>query len=203
MAATVPDWKLWEAWRPAQVTEFLEGLDVPWYIAAGWAIDLFLGEERREHEDLEIAVPNLRFDEVAGRLEGLDVFVITGPGEGMPLHEARDRLMDTHQTWIRDPESGRWRFDMFREPSDGDTWVCRREPALRMPYAQLIERTEAGIPYGRPEVILLFKAKHSHQEKNARDFEDTVPRLDGERRAWLREALERVHPAHEWLEELA
>ena len=72
---------------------------------------------------------------------------------------------------------------MFREPSDGDTWICRREPAIRMPYERLIEWTDDGIPYGRPEVILLFKAKHAHLGKNERDFAATVPRLDAERRA--------------------
>jgi hypothetical protein len=71
-----------------------------------------------------------------------------------------------------------------------------------MPYARLIERTPDGIPYGRPEVILLFKAKHSHMEKNRADFADSLPLLDEARRRWLREALERVHPGHEWLEEL-
>jgi hypothetical protein len=202
VTAIVPDFELWEAWRPAQVAELLAGVKVPWYVAAGWAIDLYLGEERREHEDLEIAVPNLRFDELAPRLEGFDVFLITGPGEATQVREARDRLADTHQTWILDPGAGRWRFDVFREPSDGDTWVCRREPALRMPYARLIERNPDGIPYGRPEVVLLFKAKHAHQEKNRADFADTLPRLGPDRRAWLRDALERVHPGHEWLEEL-
>jgi Aminoglycoside-2''-adenylyltransferase len=202
MTAFVPEIEAWEAWRPEEVTELLGDIDVPWYVAAGWAIDLFLGEDRREHEDLEIAVPNVRFDEVAERLEGFDIFVITGPAEATALAEARDRLADTHQTWIREPGWGKWRFDIFREPSDGDTWICRREPALRMPYARLIEHSDGGIPYGRPEVILFFKAKHAQQEKNERDFADTLPRLDGERRGWLRDALELVHPGHAWLEEL-
>jgi hypothetical protein len=135
-------------------------------------------------------------------LDGFEVFVITGRAEATPLGDARDRLMDTHQTWIREPASGCWRFDVFREPSDGDSWICRREPAIRMPYEQLIEWTDDGIPYGRPEVVLLFKAKHAHMEKNERDFAVTLPRLDAERRAWLRDALERVHPGHRWLEEL-
>ena len=49
--------------------------------------------------------------------------------------------MDTHQTWVREPATGKWRVDFFREPSDGDTWICRREPAIRLPYEQVIERT--------------------------------------------------------------
>jgi Aminoglycoside-2''-adenylyltransferase len=203
MTAIVPDWKLWDPWRPEQIADFLAGLAVPWYVAAGWAIDLFHGEERREHEDLEIAVPNARFGEVAGLLEGFEVFVITAPQEATPLADAWGQLEDTHQTWVREPGSSSWRFDLFREPSEGDSWICRREPTITMPYGRLIERTPDGIPYGRPEVILLFKAKHARMEKNRADFADTLPLLGEARRVWLRDALERVHPGHEWLEELA
>src|SRR5262249_15042808 len=135
-------------------------------------------------------------------LGGFEVFVITGRAEATPLAEARDRLMDTHQTWIREPASGKWRFDLFREPSEGNTWICRREPAIRLPYEQVIEWTDNGIPYGRPEIVLLFKAKHVGEPKNQADFEATLPRLDTSRREWLRNALERVHPGHPWLAEL-
>ena len=47
----------WDPWRPADVTRRLAGVTVPWYVAGGWAIDLFLGRTTREHADLEIAVP--------------------------------------------------------------------------------------------------------------------------------------------------
>jgi hypothetical protein len=197
-----PDDAEWDAWTPQEAARRLADVDVPWAVSAGWAIDLFLGRERREHEDLEIAVPGTRFDELVPALDGFEIYVITDHAEATPLAEARDRLMDTHQTWVREPATGKWRFDVFREPSDGATWICRREPALRMPYARLIEHTADGIPYGRPEVVLLFKARHSHQEKNRADLEAVLPYLDGDRRAWLRDALARVHPGHEWLEAL-
>jgi Aminoglycoside-2''-adenylyltransferase len=197
-----PDFSKWDAWRPEAVARIFEDVRLPWYVAAGWALELFRGEQRREHEDLELAVPNTRFDELAAVLEGFEVFLITGPTEATPLAEARDRLADTQQTWIREPATGLWRFDVFREPSDGDTWICRREPAIRMPYATLIERSDDGIPYGRPEVVLLFKAKHAREQKNQADFEATLPLLDSSRVEWLRGALERVHPGHRWLEAL-
>jgi hypothetical protein len=197
-----PDFSKWDAWRPEAVARLFEGVRLPWYVAAGWALELFRGEQRREHEDLELAVPNTRFDELAAVLEGFEVFVITGRAEATPLAEARDRLAGTQQTWIREPATGLWRFDVFREPSDGDTWICRREPAIRMPYATLIERTDDGIPYGRPEVVLLFKAKHAQEQKNQADFEATLPLLDSSRVEWLRDALQRVHPGHRWLEAL-
>jgi hypothetical protein len=159
----------------------LADVDVPWYVAAGWGLDLFLGRQTREHEDLEIAVPRARLAQI------LDAF------PGYELHAA-----SSHQTWLREPATGLWRLDVFAEPSDGDTWVCRREEQIRLPYAQVIERTAGGVPYGRPEIILLFKAKRARPKDDA-DFETVLPELDATRRRWLADALDLVHPGHRWL----
>jgi Aminoglycoside-2''-adenylyltransferase len=175
---------------------------VRWYVAAGWAIDLFLGGAHREHEDLEIAVPNDRLDEIVSAFPELEFCVITGPQEATPLADARDRLSDTHQTWVREPETELWRFDLFREPSDGDTWLCRRDETIRLPYDQVIVQTGDRIPYCRPEIALLFKAKHAHRDRDQADFEAAVPLLEPERRQWLAEALARIHPGHPWLESI-
>jgi hypothetical protein len=194
----------WDAWRPEEAFRRLAGIQAPWYVAAGWAIDLFLGGGLREHEDLELAVPNARFAEVATALGDLEVFVIGTPANGLATRYAdvsAEAMAETHQTWFRDAESEQWRLDVFREPSDGDTWICRRDDRLRMPYAELIEHTPDGIPYGRPEVVLLYKAKHSRPKDDA-DFAAALPRLAPERRAWLAGALELVHPGHRWLESL-
>jgi hypothetical protein len=100
-------------------------------------------------------------------------------------------------------ERGRpcWRLDVFREPSDCDTWVCRRDGTIRMGYEELIRRTDEGIPYLRPDVTLLFKAKHA-RAKDDGDFAAALPLLDAGSRRWLRDALELVHPGHRWLPEL-
>jgi hypothetical protein len=60
-----------------------------------------------------------------------------------------------HQTWLRDPVSGQFLFDVFREPHEGGTWICRRHTSLRLPYDAIIERTSDGIPYLVPELVLL------------------------------------------------
>jgi len=192
----------WDAWRPEEAQRLLAGVRVPWYVAAGWAIDLFHGGQRREHEDLELAAPNGRILELAEALDAYEIFVITGPREATPLADALDQLEETHQTWVLDREAELWRLDIFREPSDGDTWISRRDPSIRLPYDRVIEWTDDGIPYGRPEIVLLYKAKHSHRERDQQDFADTLPLLDAERRRWLADALARVHPGHAWLDQL-
>jgi hypothetical protein len=194
----------WDAWRPEEAAKRLAGVQAPWYVAAGWAIDLFLGGQRREHEDLELAIPAGSLDEVVDALAGLEVFVVGVPSQGLvtPLERARDSLAETHQTWLREPETGLWRLDLFREPGDGATWICRRDERIRLPYGDVIARTADGIPYGRPEVVLLCKAKHAHRENDQADFEAAVPLLEPQARERLGEWLELVHPGHRWLAEL-
>ena len=69
------------------------------------------------------------------------------------------------------------------------------------PIGEIELRSASGIPIVAPEIQLLYKAKH-HLDKDERDFRATVGRLSDERRSWLREALEIVHPGDPWLAEL-
>ena len=198
-----PDVKLWDAWHPAVAAERLADLDAPWYVAAGWALDLFRGRQTREHEDLEIAVPQGRFAELRRALADLDVFVPVGEGLVSPLDGlTADEFAATHQTWFREPSTGRWRLDVFREPSHSKTWICRRDTRLRRPFADVIHRTADGIPYGAPEIVLLYKAKHAARTKDEADFAAVRPLLTAAQRAWLCDALTLVHPGHRWLEAL-
>jgi len=105
------------------------------------------------------------------------------------------------QTWVREPGGGPYRLDIFREPHDGGIWICRRDPAIRRPYAEVITATRDGIPYLVPEVVLLFKAKHSRPKDEA-DFGGALPLLTTAQKAWLAAALARVHPGHHWLSRL-
>jgi hypothetical protein len=201
-----PDLSLWDAWRPEQAAALLAGVRAPWYVAGGWAIELFLREERREHADLEIAVPREGFAEIAEGLAGFELFIpdgdLTDRGLVWPFDQAPKALDGHHQTWVREPATGRWRLDVFREPSDGDTWIFRRDKRIRLPYGAVIERTDDGIPYARPEIVLLFKAKHHERPKNEADLAAVLPSLEPIRCGWLAEALALVHPGHPWLKRI-
>jgi len=38
--------ELWEAWIPSEVAQRLTRVSAPWYIAAGWALELFTSDAR-------------------------------------------------------------------------------------------------------------------------------------------------------------
>jgi hypothetical protein len=189
---------VWDPWDPAEVARRLAGVTAPWYVAAGWALDLWHGRQTRPHHDIEIAVPAGAFDQVREALPGY-VLEPVGSGRRWPLGD--DTLRVTHQTWVREPDTGVYRLDVFREPHDGDIWICRRDPRIRLPYAWIVHRTADGIPYLAPEIVLLFKAKATRPHDEA-DLDRALPRLDDRRRAWLRWAVGRVHPGHPWLDRI-
>jgi hypothetical protein len=174
-------------------------VDVPWYVAAGWSLDLFRGEQTREHADLEIGVPADAFPAVRHALSDLELWVV---GDGLAHPVSPETLAAHHQTWGREPGTGIWRLDVMREPWDGDTWICRRDSRIRRPRELLVEHTADGIPYAAPEIALLFKAK-AVRPKDEDDFASVLPLLEDSRRRWLADALTLVHPGHPWLEALA
>ena len=192
-----PDLDAWDAWPPDEIAARLANIPVPWCVVGGWALDLYLGAQRREHADLEIAVPADRFDHVATALPDVDFFTV-GDGHAWPVAGNRELFDAHHQTWGWDRAAGRWRVDVFREPHDGDVWIARRDHRIRMPYDQLIKRTQTGIPYARPEVILFFKAK-APRAKDEDDFAAMSAHLPPDARRWLRNALMLAHPGHDWI----
>ncbi|MGW6286577.1 nucleotidyltransferase domain-containing protein [Streptomyces sp. NPDC055107] len=187
------------SWTPVEVAQRLAGVSVPWCVAAGWALDLFRGGQTRVHGDIEIAIPEAGFPEVRRRFPG---YVFDAAGSGRIWEDARpETLAAVHQTWLRDPATGNYLLDVFREPHDGDTWICRRDARIRLPYSEIVHHTGDGIPYLAPELVLLFKAKHA-RPKDRRDFDATVPHLTRTQRTTLAELLARVHPGHAWLTDL-
>jgi len=86
-----------------------------------------------------------------------------------------------------------------------EVWKYRRESLVIRSLDRTGLRTESGIPYLAPELVLLFKSRNtSNQErlKDQSDFELALPHLDPERRAWLHWALVATSPDHPWINQL-
>lgn len=184
---------------PSEVARRLAGISTPWYVAAGWALDLFRGRQTRAHGDTEIAIPAASFPQVRDRFPG---YVFDAAGSGRIWEDATPEVLAAvHQTWLRDPATGNYLLDVFREPHDGDIWICRRDETLRLPYSDIVQHTQDGIPYLAPELVLLFKAKHA-RPKDQTDFEATVPHMTSAQRETLAGLLARIHPEHPWIADL-
>lgn len=190
----------WRAWSPREAAERLTAA-VPsarWAVAGGWAIDLHLGRTTRPHDDLEVSVLAAQVPAVLAAFAHPDwQWVVPADGRLHPPGAA----VDSHQNWLWSPVEHAFVLDVFRESHEADTWICRRDPAVRRPWREVVRTSDGGVPYLSPEVVLLFKAKH-RREKDEADLRAALPSLDGDGRAWLADALARVHPGHPWQESL-
>ena len=190
----------WEPLAPQQVAELLRGVDVPWWIAGGWALDLFAGRQTRAHGDIEISV--FRGDEakVRERLKGWEFF-IADTGTLTPLRDDEALPPASHALWCRERGRDAWQLEILVEERDGERWVYRRDPRIGANVRDLGRFNNYGIPYIRPDVQLLYKSKSSRGVDES-DLIALLPRLDAYQRATLSAWISAGEPTHRWLARL-
>lgn len=191
----------WEAIRPTDVADLLDGFPGPWWIAGGWALDLFVGRQTRDHDDIDVAI--LRRDQLRlhDHLRDWDLRFAT-PGHVLEPWDGRPLAASVHVLWARRSHAvtAPWTCEfVLNEERDG-CWAFRRNLAVKRALEGIC--LHAGtLPYLRPEIVLLYKAKEP-TEKDELDFATVEPRLSPSERRWLHVALESTHPGHRWLERL-
>jgi len=191
----------WEPLSLEAVKQLLAPITVPWWIAGGRALDMFIGHETRAHADIDVAV--LRRDQQAFReaLGKWDVR-IAHAGDFIPWKRGETITdPDHHEIWARETPDGPWRLELLFEENDGKRWVYRRDPRIGLNVADLGRRDANGIQFVRPEVTLLYKSK-SPRPVDETDFLYALPRLDVAQKGWLVGALYMLDPTHRWLERL-
>ena len=201
---------------PQQAQELLWLYDRPWWIAGGWALDLWLGRQTREHADIEIAIP--RRDQLALRsfmsqFRFTQVMRADGSSAEQPL--PADALVEPpqHELHARrvtgaghDPLA-LMQCEVLLNEIDGGVWRYRRDQRVSLPLERLGGKNADGLPYLAPEVVLLYKAGLWRDgaplaQKDDADFSAVLPHLPSAARYWLREAIATAHPGHPWLLEL-
>jgi len=178
----------------------MRGFDRPWFVAGGWALDLFLNCVSRPHADVEIAL--FREDQQALRqhLAGLQFEKVVG-GERVPWSVDEWLAAPVHEIHGRVSSESAGQLEFLLNEREGEEWVYRRNAAVRCRASDIGLRSGAGVPFLRPEVVLLYKAK-AQGPIDERDFVVVAPALGSASRGWLREALELCHPGHHWLDAL-
>jgi hypothetical protein len=185
----------WDAVSPREAVEWFANVPVPWWIAGGWAIDLFLGRETRPHGDLDVGVLRRNVGEVLRSFPGSEAFEAKDGALTRLLH--RSPRSDVNCLWCRGVGAPRWKLELLLDESEGESWVYRRDPQIRRDLRSVVHHSRDGIPYLAPEVQLLYKAKHA-RARDERDFAVVLPHLTIEARDWLRQSLVRTLPSHPW-----
>ena len=183
---------------PAAVAALMAGCPVPWCIAGGWALDLFLGRRTRPHADVDVAT--FRADQAALRahLPGWSFRKAVG-GALVEWPEGERLELPVHEIHALSPSGEPLEF--LLNERNGDEWVFRRDARIRCRADRVIVRDAGTIPYLCPAVALLYKSK-APRPADEQDFEAVRAELPADQREWLRAALATVHPDHPWIRRL-
>jgi hypothetical protein len=177
----------------------------PWFIGGGWAIDLFLDEVTRAHEDVDVIIfrddQHALFDALPGWiLEKIVPHPEPKPEPGTKQAWVGETLvLPVHQVLAR-PDHGSSPLEFVLNEREGDLWVYRRRPEVTMRVDSIGAR-RGRIPFLTPEIVLLYKAKH-RRDRDEADFTRSRDVLSQGQRDWLRNALTTCHPGHAWISRL-
>lgn len=194
------DENAWDAWSPHELGQRLREAILPWYVAGGWALDVWHDEQTREHEDLEFVVLRDHVDHFRGILCDLDFFAVKdGAIEYLPPSA---RLPgDVWQLWGADTRQGCWRVDLMIEEGTPDLWVYKHDRTINMARSDAVHVSNVGIPYLAPINVMLFKAKR-RRSKDQMDFDHCLPKLSVEEKHQFVVWLTGLHPDHPWITQL-
>ena len=176
----------------------MSGFNKIWFFAGGWAIDLFIGRETRQHSDIEISL--FRKDQLNLKeyLKEWDFKKVINGGFYTWGNEFLE--LPIHEIHALNKSNGD-KLEVLLNETEDYNWKFRRDFRIFHPLKSVWGYSETGIPYLNPEIVLLYKAKDT-RDKDHQDFMAIVEKLDGERRKWLRYAIHLHEPEHKWLQYL-
>ena len=70
----------WSPLQPPVMAALLADVNTPWWVAGGWALDLFLGFQTRSHDDLDVGILRRDVAAVIANLPGWELFEAKSAG---------------------------------------------------------------------------------------------------------------------------
>ena len=193
------------AWQPLSVAELVVALAevrTTWWLAGGWALDLFLGRQTRGHHDIDAQVLRPHLSHLRATLADWDMHMADPPGTLRPWPVGEELPAHAHDIWCRRTATEPWAFQLMVADTAGDDWVYRRDPRIRRPVRELSGPTSTqSLAVISPDVQLLYKSK-GLRPQDQQDFDAVLPALTLDQRQWLRTALSTTSPDHPWLARL-
>jgi aminoglycoside-2''-adenylyltransferase len=186
--------------RLAAPREILTANDIPWAVAGGWSLDLFIGRQTREHADLDLAIWRADQHRLRAALAPDWAPEVVDNGVLRPWNADEWLSLPIHEIHALPVSSTKPPLELLLNERDDTAWIYRRNTQVRreLDRAILVRDT---IPFLSPEIVLLYKSKAPRPTDEA-DFRVALPALSAEQRAWLRLAITRSSADHPWVGEL-
>jgi hypothetical protein len=185
----------------SDVGALFSAVQIPWWIAGGYAIELAVGHAFREHSDIDVLL--LRRDQLAAQevLSSWEWWAADPPGTLRPWRRGEILPFGIHDIWCRPGPSEPWRIQIMLDEAEGGDWVSRRSNSVRRAIEHVGALSEEGLPYLMPEVQLFYKASQP-RPKDAQDFATALQVLNDAQKRWLADAIAQAYGQHPWSDSL-
>jgi Aminoglycoside-2''-adenylyltransferase len=192
----------WNSISPHEAADLFRHSGKPFWIAGGWAIDLFVGRTTRAHADLDIAIR--RGDQLATRksLSDFGFAAADPPGAGVLREVSQDEYLQKpiHNLWVNNKTD--WVFEILLNDFKNGMWIYRRNAEITGPAEDFGWKHHDGFLVIAPEIQLLYKAA-TPRAKDTLDFETALPYLSVLAKDRLRKWIQLSSgPNHPWLKSI-
>ena len=115
---------------PSQISAIMRDFKPSWFVAGGWAIDLFLEKETRIHQDIEVAI--FRKDQTALH-DYFNGWLLQKIVNGEPLVWQRDEwlTLPTHEIHCFNEPAQPPQIEILLNESNETEWLYRRNQKIR------------------------------------------------------------------------
>jgi hypothetical protein len=192
-------------WQPLSVEE-VKNVFKPskhqWWIAGGWAIDLFLQKQTRKHDDIDVLIRREHQLEVQTLLADWDLWAADPPGTLKPWAKGEFLGKGLQDIWCRKTPKDPWQIQIMLFDTENKNWIFKRDETIQRTLESITVTTSDGLCLLAPEIQLLYKSK-SLRPKDQQDFQSALGAMSTDQKIWLREALTKVYKeGHPWLNQL-
>ena len=185
--------------EPNRISELLKNYQGLWAIAGGWAIDLFLDKETRDHQDIEIIIP--RNDQLKMQ-KYLKDWSFQYLNDGQLVEWNKDEYLELPFHEIHGGDKNGNKLEVLLNEVSNEVWKYRRHFEITCPISKLILNSKNDIPILCPEIVLLYKAKVK-MPKDLADLRITLAEMNDDSIAWLKHSIGSSHGENqEWIMEI-
>ncbi len=186
-----------------RICALLDEYPLPWAVCGGWAIDLLIGQQTRSHKDVDIAV--FRHDQLAIqkylREQGWHLQKIVAK-ELLNWDIGEYLTLPAHNIWCNHVDYPPNYLEILFSDVVDDYFCFRKDFSIKRPIEKTFVKSSSGVPILAPEIVLLYKSRSLDNSAYQHDFAITKAHLSSEQHTWLKDALQKFHGEHPWLNEL-
>lgn len=188
--------------KPQEINDLMKDYKYTWFIAGGWAIDLFINSVTREHNDIEIGIFREEQYEMYKYFKDWTLKKVVKYENKPKLEVWKENeylCLPVHEIHGHNSNLNVNNIEILLNEKHEDYWIYRRNQNIKRNIQDTILISELGIPILSPEIVLLYKSSHN-KEKDNKDFMSVIDKLSCSQKNWLRESLVVTNPNHEWLD---